>query len=182
MPTTRRKFVWIAGSTVALAGCLGIGEGGSGSDADSGSGSGSGSDSGSGSGSGSDTGSGSNSGADSGPAVTVRSHEEHGEILVGNDDMALYMYDRDSQGEGESACGADCADGWPPLTVDGEPSKGDDVAAELTTFEREDGATQVAAAGWPLYYFASDEEPAHTRGHGASDVWWLLRPDGSKVE
>jgi hypothetical protein len=30
-------------------------------------------------------------------------------------------------------------DNWPPLTVEDDPVAGDDVAAELTTFERDDG-------------------------------------------
>jgi len=58
---------------------------------------------------------------------------------------------------------------------------GDGVSAELTTFEREDGSTQVAADGWPLYYFAPDEAPGDAKGQGVNDVWWVLAPDGTPV-
>ena len=110
--------------------------------------------------------------------VRVRSHPDLGEILVGPDGRTLYMFDRDTRGEGASACSGGCLEAWPPLTVDGEPAAGGGVTAELTTFEREGGETQVAAGGWPLYYYADDEEPGDTNGQGAGGVWWVLGPDG----
>lgn len=116
--------------------------------------------------------------------VSVSSHPDLGEILVGPDGMTLYNFDQDTQGEPESACYDDCEESWPPLTVeeDEEPTAGEGVTAELTTFEREDGTMQVAADGWPLYNFTPDEEPGDAEGQGANDVWWVLRPDGSLVK
>ncbi|QLG64229.1 hypothetical protein [Halorarum salinum] len=115
--------------------------------------------------------------------VSVSDHPELGEILVGPDDMTLYMFDQDTQGESASTCYDGCAESWPPLTVEEgeEPTAGEGVTAELTTFEREDGTTQVSAGGWPLYYFTPDEEPGDVEGQGANDVWWVLRPDGTPV-
>lgn len=118
----------------------------------------------------------------SNPTVQVRSHSELGEILVDSAGMTLYMFDQDTKGEKASSCYDSCANAWPPLTVDGEPSKGSSVTASLTTFERKDGAMQVMAGGWPLYYFASDEQPGDAKGQGANDVWWVLRPDGAPVK
>ncbi len=114
--------------------------------------------------------------------VAVRAHEELGDVLVGPDGMTLYNFDQDTQGAGESTCYDGCAESWPPLTVESDPSPGNGVTAALTTFERDDGSTQVSANGWPLYYFAPDEEPGDANGHGANDVWWALRPDGSLVK
>jgi hypothetical protein len=65
------------------------------------------------------------------------------------------------------------------LTVGGEPTAGEGVTAELTTFERGDGTTQVAAAGWPLYYFQDDADPGDANGQGVGGVWWVLAPDGT---
>lgn len=113
-----------------------------------------------------------------GATVRVRSHPDLGEILVGPDGRTLYMFDRDTRGAGASTCSGDCAGAWPPLTVDGEPTAGDGVTAELSTFERGDGSTQVAANGWPLYYFDDDEAPGDANGQGAGDVWWVLGPGG----
>ena len=116
------------------------------------------------------------------PTVQVRSHPDHGDILVGPDELTLYMFDSDEKGSGESACSGGCLDNWPPLTVDGEPEAGDGVTAALTTFDRGDGSTQVAANGWPLYYFTPDEEPGDANGQGAGDVWWVLDPAGAPVK
>lgn len=113
--------------------------------------------------------------------VSVRSHPEFGVILVGPDEMTLYNFDADTQGEAESACDDDCADAWPALTVDDTPVAGTDVTAELTTFEREGGTMQVTANGWPLYYFTGDEAPGDTEGQGVNDVWWVLRADGTPI-
>lgn len=113
--------------------------------------------------------------------VQTRTHPDHGNILVGPDGMTLYMFDQDTEGEGMSACYEGCAETWPPLTVDATPTAGNGVTAELTTFEREDGSMQVAAAGWPLYYFAPDQEPGDANGQGANDVWWVLAPDGTPI-
>ncbi|WP_313696194.1 COG4315 family predicted lipoprotein [Halorarum halobium] len=113
--------------------------------------------------------------------VAVRSHPEHGDVLVGPDGLTLYMFDSDTRGAGASTCYDGCASAWPALTVDGEPTAGEGVSAELTAFEREDGATQVSANGWPLYYFASDAEPGDASGQGVNDVWWVLTPAGVPI-
>lgn len=111
--------------------------------------------------------------------VRVRSHPDLGEILAGPEGRTLYMFDRDTRGEGASACSDGCLEAWPPLTVDGEPTAGEGVTAELTTFERDGGETQVAAGGWPLYYYADDTDPGDVNGQGAGDVWWVLGPGGT---
>ena len=120
-------------------------------------------------------------GDDSADALTVQvaTHPDHGELLVGPDEMTLYMFDSDTQGSGESTCYDSCASAWPPLTVDDEPTVGADVTAEVTTFKREDGGSQVAANGWQLYYYANDEAPGDVTGHGSGGVWWVLAPDGT---
>ncbi|WP_255194788.1 COG4315 family predicted lipoprotein [Halorarius litoreus] len=114
--------------------------------------------------------------------VQVATHPEYGDILVDDAGLSLYLFTRDTQGEGSSVCSGECADAWPPLTVTESPTAGDGVTAELSTFERDSGELQVAAAGWPLYYFASDEEPGDTNGQGVGDVWWLVTPDGTAIE
>lgn len=113
------------------------------------------------------------------PTVWTRTHPDLGDVLMGADGLTLYMFDKDTRGAGASACSGGCAESWPPLTVAGEPTVADDVEAEITTFEREDGSMQVAANGWPLYYFASDSKPSHAKGQAVADVWWVLGPDGS---
>lgn len=105
---------------------------------------------------------------------------DHGDVLVDGEGMTLYLFEPDEQGE--STCYDDCAESWPPLTVEGEPVAGDGADdALLGTTERDDGATQVTYDGWPLYHWAGDEEPGDTNGQGVQDVWWVVGPDGAPV-
>lgn len=176
MPSKRRTFLGTVTGSIAVAGCLG-GSSDSGATASQAT-----SDAGSPTSTSTATGA-----TDEGssqacrPAVQVRDHPDHGPILVGPDELTLYMFDSDTQGAGESTCYDDCASAWPPLTVEGTPLKGPAVTAVLTTFDRDDGAMQVAANGWPLYYFQSDENPGETTGQGVSDVWWVLDAAGTPI-
>lgn len=112
--------------------------------------------------------------------VAVRTVEPYGDILVDDEGMTLYLFTRDE--DGESVCYDDCADAWPPLVVEGEPTAGDGVTAELATTERRDGSMQVTAGGWPLYYFTPDERPGDANGQAVGGVWYVLAPDGSMIE
>lgn len=114
--------------------------------------------------------------------VRIRDTDDFGEILVGPDDMTLYNFDEDTKGGNASECYDDCAANWPPLIVDDDdPVAGEGVTASLATIERDDGSVQVTANGWPLYYFAADEEPGDVAGQGVNDVWWVLDPDGEPI-
>ena len=119
--------------------------------------------------------------ADASATVQVRSHPDHGDILAGPDGMTLYMFDQDTKGDPTSTCYDSCADAWPPLTVTDEPTAGEAVSAQLETFERDDGETQVMAGGWPLYYFANDDAPGDANGQGAGGVWWVLGPAAEPI-
>lgn len=162
MDATRRALLGTV-ATFSIAGCLDTGDGGG--------------DSGMSSPTQSPTGT-----PAAAATVQVRSHGELGDILVGSVEMTLYMFDQDTQGEGASACSGGCASTWPPLTVDGDPTAGEDVTAELATFERADGGTQVMANGWPLYYYSGDESPGDTNGQGVGDNWWVLDADGVPIQ
>ncbi len=116
--------------------------------------------------------------------VTVNVAENAaGTIVVDADGMALYLFTRDTQGSGTSACNGDCAASWPPLLLDSgataEP--GDGLTGTLGTATRNDGSVQVTLDGWPLYHYAGDTAPGDTNGQGLNDVWWLVAPDGSAV-
>ena len=103
-----------------------------------------------------------------------------GEVLVDADGMALYLFTKDT--DGASACSGDCAEAWPPLTVEGDPTAGDGVdEAELGTIERDDGSTQVTYHGKPLYLYAADAEPGDVTGHEVGGVWFAVTADGAKA-
>jgi len=116
--------------------------------------------------------------------VQVYSHDSLGDILVDAEGMTLYMFESDTKGTGASTCSGSCAGAWPPL-VASDPTAGQGVTADLTTFERGDGDTQVAANGWPLYGYAGDENPGDANGQGVDGFgaeWYVLGPDGTPKE
>lgn len=114
------------------------------------------------------------------PDATVGTAEtDLGVVLVDADGMTLYMFDQDPPGE--SACYDGCAATWPPL-IDDDPVAGDGVDASLLgTTERDDGEIQVTYNDMPLYYFANDSEPGDVNGQGVNDVWWVVDPDGQRI-
>jgi len=122
---------------------------------------------------------GSTTATDGDATVRVRETEAYGDVLVGAEGMSLYLFDEDNGTE--STCYDGCAQTWPPLTVEDAPTAGSNVTAELGTTERDGGATQVTAGGYPLYYYAGDGDPGDTNGQGVGDIWWLLAPDGTRI-
>ena len=98
-----------------------------------------------------------------------------GGILVGgpgapSPGFSLYVLDTDL-GSGGSTCNGGCATNWPPLLVTDGTATG---ASRLTTITRDDGSTQAAYEGRPLYFFAGDAAPGDTNGQGLGGVWWLV--------
>lgn len=112
--------------------------------------------------------------ATTGFTVQVTTHPEYGVILTDDEGMTLYLFTQDS--EGESTCYDDCAEAWPPLTVEGSVSVPDGLPGEVGTTERRDGSMQVTYNGMPLYYFANDQQPGDATGQGANDVWFVVHP------
>jgi predicted lipoprotein with Yx(FWY)xxD motif len=107
-----------------------------------------------------------------------------GQILVDEEGMTLYYFQKDQKGSGKSKCEGPCAEAWPPLLTEGKPEAMKGVkAAMLGTIKRTDGTTQVTYAGWPLYTFVEDKKPGEdngtdSKGFGAS--WYPLHSNGKK--
>ena len=106
--------------------------------------------------------------------VAVATHPEHGVVLTDAEGMTLYLFTKDSRGE--SVCYDGCADAWPPLTVEEPPTVPEGLPGEVTTVERDDGSTQVAYGGMPLYYWQGDRRPGDATGQGVNDVWFVVHP------
>lgn len=111
-----------------------------------------------------------------GDTIGTAENTELGTILVDAEGMTLYTFTNDTANSGESACVDACAQAWPPLTVEGEPTAGDGIDGELATIERTDGTTQVTYKGLPLYFFASDATPGDTNGHEVGGIWFVAQP------
>ena len=105
-----------------------------------------------------------------------------GTILVDAEGMTLYVFLQDA--DGKSNCKDACAETWPSLTVDGDPTgSGEGIDAEmLGTTEREDGDTQVTYNDRPLYTYAPDSKAGDTKGQGVADNWYVVGTDGEPIK
>ncbi len=124
------------------------------------------------------------SGSSSGEAtVTVAMNSTIGKnILVDSKGMTLYVFDAD-KAAGKSVCNAGCDTTWPAVTVTGTPSYGRTVDASLfSTFTRDDGSTQLAVDGHPLYHYAKDAKAGDAKGNGIGGVWYVVGADGKKID
>jgi predicted lipoprotein with Yx(FWY)xxD motif len=103
-----------------------------------------------------------------------------GKILVDGEGKTLYMFEKDEGGT--PTCYDDCAVNWPALIVTGDATAGDGVTAALTTIARTDGAMQVKAGEYPLYYFAADAAAGDTNGQGVGGIWFVVGADGEPIK
>jgi predicted lipoprotein with Yx(FWY)xxD motif len=110
------------------------------------------------------------------PTVLVGGNDELGDFLVAANGMTLYLFENDSTNR--SNCYDQCADAWPPLTIDeGQtPVAGPGLSGNLGTTNRDDGTIQVTYSGMPLYFWAADQEPGDATGQGVGDVWFVVAP------
>ena len=113
--------------------------------------------------------------------VIATENDELGTILTDRDGNTLYLFTVD--GENVSTCNAGCDTVWPPLTVEPgtTPTAGPGLPGSLSTFMREDGQTQVAYNGIPLYFYAEDDQPGDTNGQGIGDVWFVVHPSVAEM-
>ena len=116
-----------------------------------------------------------------GATIAVADSEEHGEILVDGEGMTLYVFLQDASGD--SNCNDACAETWPPLESEGDPTGEEGVDAEMVgTTERDDGSTQVTYNGRPLYTYAPDEKAGDTNGQGVGGNWFVVGPDSEPIK
>ena len=104
-----------------------------------------------------------------------------GQVVVNEQGMVLYRFDKDKNNPAKSNCVDDCEKVWPAaLTNDGKPTlKG--VDADLVgTVTRADGSKQLTLKGWPLYTYIGDKKAGQWRGQNVGGSWFVIQPDGAK--
>ena len=103
-----------------------------------------------------------------------------GKILVGANNMTLYMYTKDAPNKVN--CAGNCLKSWPPFLTAGSPKAGDGVDASLIgTATLADGTKIVTYNKMPLYYWAKDTKAGDTTGQNVGEVWYVVAPDGKIV-
>jgi len=123
-------------------------------------------------------------GAESGAGVvSLGNVQKLGMVLVDSNGMTLYDFHKDKGTT--SSCYGPCAEGWPPMLTEGEPSVGNGASAsKLGTTERKDGTMQVTYAGHPLYTFVEDKKPGEANGNDVSAFggqWYALKGSGEEA-
>jgi predicted lipoprotein with Yx(FWY)xxD motif len=123
-------------------------------------------------------------GAESGAGViSLGNTQKLGMVLVDSNGMTVYDFHKD-KGTTSSCYGA-CAQAWPPVLTEGEPTVGNGASAsKLGTTERKDGTTQITYAGHPLYTFIEDQKPGETNGNDVSGFgaqWYALKGSGEEA-
>jgi predicted lipoprotein with Yx(FWY)xxD motif len=118
---------------------------------------------------------------DAAAALVEPARTDLGEILADADGRTLYAFLQDT--ENTSNCEGECAQLWPPLTVDGplDGASGPDES-QFGTTARPDGTLQLTLDGRPLYRYAGDKAAGDTNGQGFKDIWFVLKPDGQLVD
>jgi predicted lipoprotein with Yx(FWY)xxD motif len=106
-----------------------------------------------------------------------------GPVLVDSHGLTVYLLTADTPGH--SSCNAACLQFWPlvPAPADGAPAV-HGVSAPLTMTKATDGASMLAAGGWPLYTFAKDKAPGDVNGQGKQSfggTWYAVSPSGKAI-
>ena len=113
--------------------------------------------------------------------VNTTSRGNLGVHLVDGDGMTIYLYTRDERNV--TNCSGGCAEAWPPLITEGEPTLGEGVdEGRLGTITREDGSSQVTYNGRPLYRFSRDEEAGDANGQDSRGVWFAVSTNGGPIQ
>ena len=97
--------------------------------------------------------------------------------LAGEDGKTLYVFQKDTKDSGKSACNGVCATNWPPYEADelDEVKADTGVTGKLTIVTRDDGSSQLAYNGMPLYYFSGDQAAGDTKGSTIPN-WGVAKP------
>ncbi len=108
-------------------------------------------------------------------------YDSASEMLVGGTNssqpgLTLYVFDSDL-GTSGSACNDGCATTWPPVIVD--DAEVDNIPG-LSLITRDDGSSQAAFKGRPLYFYANDTAAGDTNGQAVNNAWWKV--DQEQVE
>ncbi|MEM1439120.1 MAG: hypothetical protein AAF545_11910 [Pseudomonadota bacterium] len=90
--------------------------------------------------------------------------------------FSLYVFDvdvtdGDGDGFGDSDCNGGCAEAWPPLFADAAATP----RVPFSLITRDDGNTQWALRGEPLYFFANDLAQGDVNGDEVGGVWHTAR-------
>ena len=115
--------------------------------------------------------------------LTAKTVGDLGRGVVNGAGLTLYRFDNDSADPSRSTCDGDCAQKWPPLTIDqnGKVFIAGIKKSDIGFIRRNDKRIQVTIGGWPVYRFAQDAAPGDIKGQGVGGTWFAVAPGGGKL-
>ncbi|MEU8804469.1 SCO0930 family lipoprotein [Spirillospora sp. NPDC048819] len=119
-----------------------------------------------------------------GIVIRARNDPRLGRILTDGEGRTLYRFDEDDDRPPTTSCFGDCKKAWPPVVFRGwKDVKLEGVSKKTVDFieRKDDGECQITIDGWPVYYYAKDEQPGDTNGQGVGGVWWATTPTGDRA-
>lgn len=108
--------------------------------------------------------------AAAGALLSTKTDPSKGQYLVAANGMTLYVFDEDIKNK--SNCSGGCATAWPPYMA----VTGAKLPANLTVIKRDDGSSQYAYKGQPIYFYFQDKQVGDTTGDGVGGTWHLVKP------
>lgn len=93
---------------------------------------------------------------------------KNGMLVDSTNHMTLYTFDKDSMNKSE--CGSACLVLWPAFMAPDNAK----ASGQFSTFKREDGKSQWAMNGKPLYFYANDTKVGDKNGDKKGDVWHVI--------
>jgi predicted lipoprotein with Yx(FWY)xxD motif len=122
--------------------------------------------------------------SDPGPTYAVQLSEGNalGNVLIDGEGRTLYYFANDF--DGKSSCNdGTCLNEWPVFHHNDNLPLGAGLnSTDFATITRTDGAVQTTYKGWPLYYYAPDEDgkvegAGRTLGQGVDGLWFVMKND-----
>ncbi|MCC5928134.1 MAG: fasciclin domain-containing protein [Cyclobacteriaceae bacterium] len=109
--------------------------------------------------------------------LLIQEHPDFGNIFTDHDGKTLYYFANDV--DGSNNCTGGCANNWPIFYAAAENLEIEDPDFDIDLFGsiETDAGMQSTYNGWPLYYFANDNEPGDVNGDGANNIWYVAKPD-----
>jgi predicted lipoprotein with Yx(FWY)xxD motif len=105
--------------------------------------------------------------------INIASNEKLGSYLTDKEGRTLYYYTKDVADI--NACQKGCLQAWPVYDADSLLIPGGLNIRDFGRFQRSDGGMQVTYKGWPLYYFAKDQNPGDVKGEDVGHVWFVIK-------
>ncbi|KKO51672.1 hypothetical protein [Paenibacillus sp. DMB20] len=109
-------------------------------------------------------------------SLRLLENEKIGKYLADPQGRALYYFKKDEAGK--SSCSGECLASWPAFTQEDFAVPEGFDKKDFDTITREDnGEKQVTYKGFPLYYFAKDQQEGDVNGQGVKDVWFVVNSE-----